>query len=115
MLVLGVPPTYPELPPLVFEVKNPELTYPGEECNCWAYTKNRVPELPSMVAVVPNAEPTVGAVAVEWFNGIKHVSVVKEVTAEGVHVAEANYKHCEKGERFIPFDKYSLHGFWIAG
>lgn len=68
-----------------------------------------------MADIIPNAEPIVGAVAVEWFGKVKHVSLVTVVEEAGVWVTESNYTHCEKGERFIPFDKHSLHGFWIAG
>ena len=96
------------------EIKDPELTYPGEECNCYAYVKNRLATLPPMASIYPNSEPLVGSVAVEWFNGIKHVSLVIEVTVDGVWVEESNYNHCKTGKRFIPFTKHSLVGFWVA-
>ena len=94
------------------EVKDPEITFPGEACNCWQYVKNRLSALGRMADTNPNAEAAVGAVAVEWFGKIKHVSIVTKVEVSGVWVEEANYIHCETGERFIPFDKYSLVGFW---
>ena len=94
------------------EVKDPEETYPGEECNCYRYTSNRVANLPRMADIYPNTQPTVGAVAVEWFGQVKHVSVVTEVSSEGVWVKESNYHHCEIGTRFIHFTKPSLIGFW---
>lgn len=97
------------------EVKDPEETYPGEECNCYALVRNRVPNLPRMAGIYPNAEAVVGAVAVEWFGNIKHVSLVTEVTEDGVLVVESNYKHCVIGTRFIPYSKDSLVGFWVAG
>lgn len=98
----------------VEEVKDPELTFPGEECNCWAYVKNRLPALGRMSATNPNSPPLVDSVAVEWFGDIKHVSLVTEVLDDGVWVEEANYVHCETGTRFIPFDKHSLVGFWAT-
>ena len=94
------------------EVKDPELTYPGEACNCYAYVKNRLSELGSMASINPNTEAAVGVVAVEWFKKIKHVSIVTKVEVSGVWVEEANYNHCKTGVRFIPFEKYSLVGFW---
>lgn len=101
--------------PVEEEVKDPEQTFPGEECNCYAYVKNRLDVLPPMAAVHPNSAPVVGAVAVEWFGQVKHVSLVTAVGTEGVWVEESNYNHCKKGTRFIPFDKHSLVGFWVAG
>ena len=65
-----------------------------------------------MVAILPISEPHVGGVAIEFFNGIKHVSVITEVHATGVQVIESNYHHCQTGTRFIPYEKYSLVGFW---
>lgn len=99
-------------PSLPEHIKDPEISRPGEECNCYAYTKNRIPNLPSMASIAPNSEPTVGAVAVEYFGRVKHVSIVIELKSDGVIVKEANYDHCKKGTRFIPFDHYSLVGFW---
>jgi hypothetical protein len=121
---LPTPTTHIEPEPIVVEVsvsttsqeiKDPEETYPGEECNCYLYTKNRVPNLPRMSEINPNAKPFVGGVAIEWFKQIKHVSVITKVTEEGVWVTESNYHHCQTSERFIPFTKPSLVGFWVAG
>lgn len=100
---------------LAEEVKDPEVTYPVEGCNCYAYVKNRIVELPPMAAINPNVEPSVGSVAVEYFGKVKHVSIVTKIEDSGVWVEEANYNHCKTGERFIPFTKHSLVGFWSAG
>lgn len=100
---------------IVDEVKDPEVTFSGVACNCYAKVRSLVPHLPPMASINPNAEPVVGAVAVEYFNGIKHVSLVTSVTDTGVNVIESNYHHCKEGNRFIPFDKHSLVGFWVAG
>lgn len=94
------------------ETKDPEETYPGEACNCYLYTKNRVDSLPRMAEIAPNSAASVGAVAIEYYKGIKHVSVVTSVTSEGVSVIESNYSHCKTGVRFIHFSKPSLVGFW---
>ena len=96
------------------EVKDPEQTYPGEGCNCYFFVRNRVENLPRMVAILPNSDPVIGGVAIEFFKGIKHVSVITKVEPGGVWVAESNYKHCETGERYIPHTKYSLVGFWSS-
>lgn len=109
------PPPTPEPDPVVeaVELKDPELTFPGEECNCYAFVENRVGDLPPMAAIIPNTEAAAGTVAVEWYGDIKHVSLVTAVTPDGVWVVEANYKHCETGERFIPYTKPSLYGFFM--
>tara|TARA_R110000851_G_scaffold96046_3_gene208443 strand:+ start:2525 stop:2911 length:387 start_codon:yes stop_codon:yes gene_type:complete len=93
-------------------IKDAEETFPGEACNCVTFVRNRVSGMPPMAVTLPNSEAAVGAVAIEFFGNIKHVSVVTEVHATGVQVIEANYSHCETGSRFIPYDKYSLVGFW---
>ena len=96
------------------EVKDPEETYPGEACNCVTFVRNRVSGMPRMAEIFPNSEAVVGGVAIEFFGKVKHVSVVTEVHSDGVQVIESNYKHCEIGTRFIPFDRYSLVGFWSS-
>lgn len=97
------------------EVKDPEETIAGEACNCYLYAKKRAVGVPRMDDIHPNAEPFVGGLAVEYFKGIKHVSVIKEIRSDGVLVEESNYHHCQTGERFIHFTKPSLVGFWVAG
>ena len=92
--------------------KDDEETFPGEACNCVTYVRNRVPEMPSMYTISPNSEAFVGAIAIEYFGKIKHVSIVTEVHPHGVQVIESNFIHCKTGTRFIPFTKYSLTGFW---
>lgn len=96
-------------------VKNTENIHHLEKCNCYLYVKHRVLELPFMGDITPNVEPKVGAVAIEYFGKVKHVSIVTEVTDTGVMVEEANYTHCKTGTRFIEFSHYSLVGFWSAG
>lgn len=104
-------------PPVIEEVevvKDAEETYPGEECNCYLYVKNRVDDLPRMHEITPNAGSTVGSIAVEWYGEVKHISIVTEVMDDGVWVEESNYSHCKTGTRFIPFNKHSLSGFWSS-
>ena len=95
-------------------VQHIKLTEPSstEGCNCVTYVRNRVDGLPQMAAIFPNSEPVIGGVTIEFFNGVKHIAVITKVEVSGVWVEEANYNHCKTGERFIPFDKYSLVGFW---
>lgn len=94
--------------------KDAEETFPGEACNCYRYVKNRIDTLPSMTAVLPNTTVATGTVAIEWFGNVKHISIVTAVDAGGVWVAESNYHHCKVGTRYIPFDHYSLVGFWSS-
>lgn len=65
-----------------------------------------------MAEILPNAGATPGAVAIEWFGTVKHVSYIREVTPEGISVIESNYRHCQLTERFIPFNSPRLVGFW---
>ncbi len=83
-----------------------------EVCNCWQYVKNNTASATSMAAMEPNSEATVGAVAIEWFGKVKHVSKVVQVTETGVLVHETNYHHCQFTERFIDFSSHRLAGFW---
>ena len=94
--------------------KDAEETFPGEACNCYRYVKNRIDTLPAMALVLPNTTAATGTVAIEWFDNVKHVSIVTAIDANGVYVAESNYHHCKVGTRYIPFDHYSLVGFWSA-
>lgn len=94
--------------------KDAEETIPGEACNCYRYVRNRIDSLPPMAAVIPNTTAATGTVAIEWFGGVKHVSIVTAVDAEGVWVTESNYNHCKIGTRYIPFDHYALTGFWSS-
>lgn len=65
-----------------------------------------------MADIMPGDEAMPGALAIEWFGVIKHVSVITKVDAHGVYVTESNYRHCEISERFIPYNSYRLAGFW---
>jgi hypothetical protein len=81
-------------------------------CNCWAYVTQRIGKVMPMANFVPNSEPLVGGVAIEYFGNLKHVSYIIEVTELGVTVQETNHTHCQYGERFIPFNSPRLRGFW---
>lgn len=81
-------------------------------CNCWRYVVDKRGEMQLMSSFVPNSEPVKGAVAIEWFGDIKHVSIVQYVSEEGVLVSETNYQRCQYTERFIPFDSPRLAGFY---
>lgn len=96
------------------EVKDPEQTYPGEACNCYMFVRNRIKDLPRMDAVLPNSEPVIGGVVIEFFKAIKHVSIITEIDDGGVWVMESNYNHCQTGKRYIPYNKYSVVGFWSS-
>jgi len=83
-------------------------------CNCWAFVKQEVGGIDAMASVIPNTEPFVDVVAIEWFGDVKHVSIVTQVTDIGVTIRETNFVHCQYGERFIPFTSPRLVGFWSA-
>ena len=102
------------LPVVIEEEEHEKITEPSkpEACNCVTFVRNRVQGLPKMAAIFPISEPQVGGVAIEFFKGIKHISVITEVESGGVWVEESNYIHCEVGTRYIPYSKSSLVGFW---
>lgn len=94
-------------------IQHKKITEPSftEACNCYKYVKNRI-NIPRMAAIIPNSDPLVGGVAVEFFGNIKHISLITKVESGGIWVEESNYNHCETGERYIPYSKPSLVGFW---
>jgi len=96
-------------------IKDPEETFAGIECNCYLAVKSKVDYLPRMAEIIPNAEPFVGGVAVEYFGNVKHVSLITEVRTDGAMVWESNYHHCTVSTRFIPYTQHSLVGYWVAG
>lgn len=113
--------TYSEIiyPPLkiqdvayMTEIKDTTLDFPEERCNCFEFVKNRIQSKPRMSDIVPNTKMATGTVAIENFKGIKHVSLVTKIDADGFWVEESNYHHCATGTRFIHYDRYSLVGFW---
>ena len=107
--------TYTNVPVLVDspqKPKDPEITFPGILCNCFAYVESKIGDLPPMATIAPGAEAVPGGVAIEWFDNIKHVSFITQVLPDGVKVIESNYSHCKITERFIPYDSHRLTGFW---
>lgn len=49
------------------------------------------------------------------YDGVYHVAYVSKLENNGFWVKEANFKKCQKGERFVEWGNYALIGFWDSG
>lgn len=87
-------------------------------CNCYAYLKLKVRNLPRMVDLIPNSTPHVGAVAILLYRDkktgltTKHVAYVTKLDVSGFDVAEANFSPCLTDHRRILWADPHLQGFW---
>lgn len=86
-------------------------------CNCYAYAEKYTGiNLPPMAQIAVNTDtPIAGSIAVMFYGRVKHVAVVTAVRDDGVTITEANYNHCEKTTRDIPYSYHNLHGFYTPG
>lgn len=87
-------------------------------CNCYAYLKTRLKELPRMADIVPNGTPKIGSVAVFFYRDkqtgkrVKHVALIEKMSDSGFMVAESNFTKCLFDRRFIDWNDPHLIGFW---
>lgn len=84
----------------------------GVLCNCWAYSKQVYPTLPSTKVIHANLEDEPSDVAVFSYNGLPHYAVVERVGTSTFDVSETNFKRCQKGTRTVELDDPSLLGFY---
>ena len=97
------------------EVKDPELTYPGEACNCWLYQKNNYfPDLPSTATIKSNLVKEIGDLAVFYYpeSGLYHYAKVIWNDGYSIGLDEANFKHCQITQRVVNIDYPRLIGFY---
>jgi hypothetical protein len=93
----------------------------GEEymwtpCNCFGLVKTKLGDaLPRMADIQPNSEPSVGAVAVYDYNGLKHVAYVTNPQPDGFWEFGANLTPCKIESRFVRYDDPHLLGFFFPG
>ena len=81
-------------------------------CNCYSYSKIFVKNLPKMVDIQPNSSyPRVGGIIIFYYHSVKHIAVITKVTAEGIHIKEANFEACKVGVRVIKWDDINIVGF----
>lgn len=86
------------------------------ECSCVRFARSQGAELPYGVDakdLVPNSEPEVGGVIILQYKET-HVAYIEEISEEGYHIREGNYRPCEITERVIPVDDHRIVGFWKA-
>lgn len=82
-------------------------------CNCYAYTKQQFPSLPSTRDILGNLSDT-GQIAVFYYAsiGLNHYAVVIERTDTHITIAETNYHGCQQTWRTVPLDDPALLGFY---
>lgn len=83
-------------------------------CNCTFFVRAKMPSLPLIDEIQPNANRHVGAVAVFKYPNVRHVAYVKEVQKDYFVVQEANFIPCFIGERNVRYDDNALLGFWTS-
>ncbi len=81
-------------------------------CNCYAYSKQRYPSLPTTKKLLASTSKKFGKVAVFNYDGLPHYAVVESMGIGTFTVTETNYKRCQKTTRTIRFDDPALVGFW---
>lgn len=81
-------------------------------CNCWAYTKERHPALPSTKTIWANLTDEISDVAVFDYDGVPHYAVVEQVHGDTFTISETNYRRCQAGVREISIDDPRLVGFY---
>ena len=92
-------------------------TTPDEDvrllCNCYAYTKEVYPELPT-TSVIKNNLTVAGEVAVFYYpsSGVYHYAVVVDSDEGTITIDETNFRHCEFGRRVINKDYPYLIGYY---
>lgn len=61
----------------------------------------------------PNISPHVGAIAIfRYPHGVGHVALVTALHNAEFSVTEANYHHCQQGDRWVSLNDPNLVGFY---
>lgn len=83
-------------------------------CSCVKTARLLGAQLPygNASQLVPNTTPSVGGVVIMRYPNAYHVAYIKALRADGILIAEGNYKHCEYTERIIPYTYPYIVGFW---
>lgn len=85
--------------------------------SCVQYVHSRYPAAPLVDATwyqkFPRTMPSVGAVAIfHYSSGLDHVGVVESLGEKGFIVSDCNYSWHVCTKRFVPWNHYSIVGFW---
>jgi hypothetical protein len=82
-------------------------------CNCYSYSKTQVHNLSSLKEIQPNTQyPRVGGLVIQYFNKVKHLSVIEKVTKEGIWVSQTNKTPCKYSEELLPWQDPNREGYW---
>ena len=81
--------------------------------NCYSYAKTRIKNLPAMKDIQPNTPyPVVGGLLIEYFNGVKHISVIEKVSLEGQLVSQTNKEPFNFTKELRPWNNKNREGYW---
>lgn len=65
-----------------------------------------------MSEINPNSPAKAGAVAISYYNGVKHLSYIKSVSGDVLELLEANFEPCLIAPRTISIDDPHYVGTW---
>ena len=82
-------------------------------CNCYTYAKTKIHNLPAMKDIQPNTPyPFVGGLLIEYFNKVKHISVITKVAEEGIYVSQTNREPCKFTKELKKWNNKNREGYW---
>ena len=91
-----------------------EVTIPTE-CSCVKSARSfgvKIPLGMNAEDFIPNAQPSVGALALFKYKNAFHVALITEISGDGFFIREGNYDFCRIGKRFILWTDPAIRGFW---
>jgi len=81
--------------------------------NCYSYAKTQIKNLPAMKDIQPNTPyPIVGGLLIEYYNKIKHISVITKVVKEGIYVSQTNKEPFKFTKELRPWNNKNREGYW---
>lgn len=86
-------------------------------CSCVLFLRERLGvdihgDAGTIIPNIPLAEASVGDVILLDYDGTGHAALITKVTGKGFIVHEANYKHCQEGNREVDVTRESIRGFY---
>lgn len=84
-------------------------------CNCYAFVKTKIKNLPRLKDIVANSAPKPGGIVITSYNGIKHLSYIKRLSEGILELQESNFKPCLIEPRILRLDDSHIVGYWFPG
>ena len=103
------------IPPPAIEIERKEAPVDSRIlCNCYLYTKQLIPSLPSTSTILDNLQLHVGDVAVFYYpeSGLHHYAAVTWTDGWRFSIDEANYRTCQQTNRTLTLEYPRLIGFY---